>query len=352
MTISPLPLSDRRSSIMWKEDTFDYKTLTMSLAPETKKSSHEVPKLSDSDPYELYLSSEEDASISDYDNECLFDSDDSEVDETDEHSRTSTRSSIRTSREITARAISFRVVGRPQIIEINHHSTPNQNSLFPAGLKMKTDSTSKNTLAMKPLPLLTLSKDSIHEERSRSPLSLLSSTPAVSPLSENPSTPTPLIQSNLSFYEELALFSTELSQPWMPLSEFSLSESDKSVNQDSSLNSPGLLSASHAPKVSARSSSRSAVAALRRVSRSFHVPKISLAYTPGVTSPRSPSYQGKNLSPLSTPDCEKPLPQITDTTDRIADNRAEGTTSPTGHALPKIRTERRISLGYSKKLTK
>ena len=90
-----------------------------SLDGSTPKESEKQTILPENDPHELYLSSEEDASLSDDydDSDSLVDFEPS--DDTEEATRaSSSRASSRKSQEDTARVVSFIVVGKPVIIDI------------------------------------------------------------------------------------------------------------------------------------------------------------------------------------------------------------------------------------------
>ncbi|RDW78496.1 hypothetical protein BP5796_06348 [Coleophoma crateriformis] len=90
----------------------------------------------DSDPHELYLSSEEDASESADDASLL--SYDEEEDE-ENASRATSRSSSLSSQPDTARAVSFKFAGKPQVIDIFlHPHLPTRRSTAPAENRQST----------------------------------------------------------------------------------------------------------------------------------------------------------------------------------------------------------------------
>jgi hypothetical protein len=73
----------------------------------------------ESDPHELYLSSEEDASFSDdYDNSISDFEEDMSLEDAEAARACSSRASSRKSQEDTARIVSFISVGKPQIVDI------------------------------------------------------------------------------------------------------------------------------------------------------------------------------------------------------------------------------------------
>lgn len=75
-----------------------------------------------SDPHELYLSSEEDASLSDDYEGSLMEFEDSEGEVEEVRGRQASRASRRKSQEDTARVVSLIVVGKPQIVNIFNSS--------------------------------------------------------------------------------------------------------------------------------------------------------------------------------------------------------------------------------------
>ncbi|KAI9047317.1 hypothetical protein LZ554_008764 [Drepanopeziza brunnea f. sp. 'monogermtubi'] len=86
-----------------------------------RKDSDGISRFKQNDPHELYLSSEEEASLSDdydYDSDSLLDFDSTYSD--DEFTACPSRTSSRKSREVTATAVNFKVVGKPQIVKINN----------------------------------------------------------------------------------------------------------------------------------------------------------------------------------------------------------------------------------------
>jgi hypothetical protein len=108
------PRSEKRASkiletVMQDLKTFDDKETA-------KEESQRMSVLTESDPHELYLSSEEDASLSDDYEGSLMDFEESDG----EHprGRQTSRASRRRSQEDTARVVSFIVVGKPQIVNI------------------------------------------------------------------------------------------------------------------------------------------------------------------------------------------------------------------------------------------
>lgn len=100
-----------------RKDTLEPKlmTLTKSNMP------YNMSRLNTSDPHESYLSSEEDVSISDCSEEMIFDSDDCDVDIILDSSNSESPGT-------TAKAISFRAAGRPNLIDISSRSSSNSST--------------------------------------------------------------------------------------------------------------------------------------------------------------------------------------------------------------------------------
>ena len=102
--------SDKRASRILESVLLELKTLDGTLPAKDAEQLSIV-----SDPHELYLSSEEDASLSDYDDSnSLIDFAPTE----DGASQPTSRASSRRSQEDTARVVSFTLVTKPQIIQI------------------------------------------------------------------------------------------------------------------------------------------------------------------------------------------------------------------------------------------
>ncbi|KAK0123940.1 hypothetical protein ONS95_008930 [Cadophora gregata] len=113
--------SEKRTSKILDNVLLELKNINGSLAKE-----NDISRLDQEDPHELYLSSEEDASLSDdyEDTDSLLDFE--ETYSEDENGGSSSRASSRRSEEITATAVSFMVV-KPHIVEIHipsNHTAP------------------------------------------------------------------------------------------------------------------------------------------------------------------------------------------------------------------------------------
>ena len=107
--------SDKRASKILENVLLELQSLDGSLSAKEAEQQSIV-----SDPHELYLSSEEDASLSDdyEDSESLVDFEASPVEDGQE-SKPSSRASSRRSQEDTARVVSFTLVTKPQIVQID-----------------------------------------------------------------------------------------------------------------------------------------------------------------------------------------------------------------------------------------
>lgn len=101
--------SEKRASKILQSVLADLKNLEDTAKEEAER----ISALQTSDPHEEYLSSEEDASLSDYEGSMM----DFEI-LGDEQERNPSRASRRKSEEVTARMVSFMVVGKPQIVNI------------------------------------------------------------------------------------------------------------------------------------------------------------------------------------------------------------------------------------------
>ncbi|CAG8961400.1 hypothetical protein HYFRA_00013348 [Hymenoscyphus fraxineus] len=130
--------SDRRASSMLKDVMLELHNLDGSEG----KDIEEVSVVEEKDPHELYLSSEEDASLSDFeDSESLVDfepMEEAEIMEA-ELKAPGSRGSSRKSQEVTARAVSFTMV-KPMIIDI----TPATNASPPRPTTSAFESSSRS----------------------------------------------------------------------------------------------------------------------------------------------------------------------------------------------------------------
>ncbi|KAG9236689.1 hypothetical protein BJ875DRAFT_208991 [Amylocarpus encephaloides] len=112
------PRSERRASTMLKDVMLELQRMDGVKEPDMAAPS-QTPE--EGDPHQLYLSSEEEGSLSDYDEDSLLDFEPAEADDVDLDARASSSSSSRASRkpaQITARVVSLTLV-KPQIVEIH-----------------------------------------------------------------------------------------------------------------------------------------------------------------------------------------------------------------------------------------
>ncbi|KAG0646627.1 hypothetical protein D0Z07_7522 [Hyphodiscus hymeniophilus] len=145
--------SDKRASKLLESVLLELKTLDGTVPAKDAEQSSIV-----SDPHELYLSSEEDVSLSDYeDSDSLVDFEPSEADE----SQPASRASSRRSQEDTARAVSLTIITKPQIIQVNIPRPASQN---------RHSTTLENHTA--PMTNTTTSYISTHNPRRSAPLTL------------------------------------------------------------------------------------------------------------------------------------------------------------------------------------
>ncbi|KAH7388981.1 hypothetical protein BKA64DRAFT_126812 [Cadophora sp. MPI-SDFR-AT-0126] len=134
--------SEKRTSKILDNVLLELKNIDGSRTKE-----NDMSRLDQEDPHELYLSSEEDASLSDdyEDTDSLLDFE--ETYSEDENGGSSSRASSRRSQEITATVVSFMVV-KPHIVEIHipsNHTAP----VTPADEKPDSIDTALPTIATK-----------------------------------------------------------------------------------------------------------------------------------------------------------------------------------------------------------
>jgi len=107
--------SDKRASRLLENVMLELQSLDGSKQKEEDKMS----LVQESDPHELYLSSEEDASFSDDNDDSISDfEEDMNLEDAEAARASSSRASSRKSQEDTARIVSFISVGKPQIVDI------------------------------------------------------------------------------------------------------------------------------------------------------------------------------------------------------------------------------------------
>jgi hypothetical protein len=106
--------SEKRTSKLLENVMLELQNLDGSRQKEADK----ISIIQESDPHELYLSSEEDASFSDDYEDSLSEYEAMSPEEGEAARASSSRASSRRSQEDTARIVSFVMVGKPQIVDI------------------------------------------------------------------------------------------------------------------------------------------------------------------------------------------------------------------------------------------
>jgi hypothetical protein len=127
--------SEKRASRLLENVMLELQNLDGSRQKEEDK----ISLVHESDPHELYLSSEEDASFSDDNDDSPTDFEEATSSEDAKATRASSpRASSRKSQEDTARVVSFTSVGKPQIVEINVPNTSPSTANKRITLKLET----------------------------------------------------------------------------------------------------------------------------------------------------------------------------------------------------------------------
>ncbi|KAF4632203.1 hypothetical protein G7Y89_g5931 [Cudoniella acicularis] len=141
------PRSEKRASKMLNDVMLELQSMDGSIAKDIEKPSI----VQQTDPHELYLSSEEDASLSDYD-DSLSDFEIMDAEQEEGTRDSSSRASSRKSQEVTARVVSFTLV-KPQIIDIFCHSPPKRPASVFEHLGQSGSPSSPLRSARRPSPL-------------------------------------------------------------------------------------------------------------------------------------------------------------------------------------------------------
>ena len=269
------------------------------------------------DPHESYLSSEEDASLSDDGEDSLLDfeaeSPATENEEQKIHSRTSSRGS-----QEEARVVSFTMVSKPKIIEIHHmrsisnpttrEHSPSNSSELPSRLSLDI-STSTNTTTT---PLRRVSNLASVHRLSISSISALSSYSASISASSNTSHPprkSSKFSSFMSKHSQSSFLGSEYRSPSpsiSPASNNTPGYQSRRMSGVGSIERPKTAFAGEKEqkwtlnKGLTKSSVNSTIA--NAMKKRPSMPKINLAYTPGVVTPRTSNSSKSNLSSnVSTP---------------------------------------------------
>ena len=142
------PRSEKRASRILDNMILGLKNLDGSTPKELEK----ISVVGEEDPHELYLSSEEDASLSDDYEDSLNELEPVDSNETGERV-TSSRASSRRSQEDTARVVSFIMVGKPQIVDIFQTSPTATQKRHSLDLEKLTSTLNKKPAQRRPSPL-------------------------------------------------------------------------------------------------------------------------------------------------------------------------------------------------------
>lgn len=280
--------SEKRVSRLLENVMVELKSLDGSMLAREAERSAEL-----SDPLERYLSSEEDASLSDEytDSESLVDF--SPIEELDTQNKPSSRGSSRKSQEDTARVVSITIVGKPQIVEItlNPSSQKRQSLVFASDVEVPTLPRARRPSPLKLYPSA-LRRLSISSTMS------FTSTSYIPPSHSNESSPSlttlpPRKSSKLA--SNISSLVTNTKHAFLNSDPFSAAE----ANQGTLPTEPESHPTPPTPKTPI---SMAAAAWKHGMSRTLSkarkpsMPKISLAYTTGVV-PQNPKGLGINLTP-------------------------------------------------------
>ncbi|KAH6664406.1 hypothetical protein B0J14DRAFT_245044 [Halenospora varia] len=141
--------SEKRASKMLNDVMLELQNMDGSMEKDMEKNS----MVEETNPHELYLSSEEDASLSDDYDDSLSEFEVMDATEETEAVRpSSSRASSRKSQEVTARVVSFTMV-KPQIVDIFCHSPPKRPVSVFANLETSARSASPSRAPRRPSPL-------------------------------------------------------------------------------------------------------------------------------------------------------------------------------------------------------
>ncbi|CAD6500209.1 BgTH12-07392 [Blumeria graminis f. sp. triticale] len=334
------PRSNKRPAMRFRAASLEFNILELNKGNISLTSS----SLQVTDPHEVYLSSEEDASISDYDESSLFELDDSDVDPIPiscEHIN-------QCSQEVIARAISFRVAGKPQIVEINNSSAETSPSLTVA-----SSNTSSKRSSVSDLHTSSLldSRKSIYHTRNYAHST--SPTHIATPHTQTSSFVFNLTHEGLLRSSETPEFIAhyEPSNQTPSLSP-SLSIPERSVDKELQMILPYIDSSKppseNGSSVASKSPGRSAVAAWKRVSRNIRntsVVKLSLGYPTG-TGASKLCHRTKTPPRIIASDTEKSLSNIGASNENNSDT-IENISIPHTPILKSPKSERRgIALSF------
>jgi hypothetical protein len=264
--------SDKRASKILENVLLELKSMDGTVSTKEAEQQSIV-----SDPHELYLSSEEDASLSDdyEDTESLVDFEGSPTVDGEE-SKPSSRASSRRSQEDTARVVSFTLVTKPQIIQIDIPPTAAQKR-HSMNLEALTSSLSHTSASPKstrrPTPLK-LYPSSIR----RMSISSTTSNPLMHHSNQSLTSLPPRKSSKLS---NLSNIMTNAKNSFLSTDPFATDS--PSPNNDDGQETP--LTPKTPTSVAAAAWKKSLSRTMSKA-RKPSMPKLSLAYTQGVVSQR------------------------------------------------------------------
>ncbi|SZF00584.1 unnamed protein product [Blumeria hordei] len=334
------PRSSKRPAMRFRAASMEFNILELNK----EKISLTSSSLQVTDPHEVYLSSEEDASISDYDESSLFELDDSDVDPIP----ISCEDINQRSQEVIAKAISFRVAGRPQIVEINNSSAETSPSLTVTS--SNTSSKRSSVSDLHPSSLLD-SRKSIHHTRnyahSMSPTYIAT-----------PHTPSSSFVFNLTHEGLLRSSETpEFIAQYEPSNQTpspspSLSIPEQSLDKELQMILPYIDSSKtpseNGSSVASKSPGRSAVAAWKRVSRNIRntsVVKLGLGNPTGMGTSKL-CHRTRTLPSIIASETEKSLSHLGASNENNSDV-TENISTPHTPILKSPKSERRgIALSF------
>lgn len=275
--------SDKRASKILENVLLELKSLDGTVSTKEAEQQSIV-----SDPHELYLSSEEDASLSDdyEDVESLVEFESSPTEDGD--SKPSSRASSRRSQEDTARMVSFTLVTKPQIIQIVIPPPATAAKRHSMNLEQLTSSTSsyipsassyipKATRRPIPLKLYPSTRRLSVSSISSNPLSMHHSNQSLSSLP-------PRKSSKLS---NLSNIMTNAKNSFLSSDPFATPTPD-SAHEDGEQETPVTPKT---PTSMAASAWKKSLGRTMSKARKPSMPKLSLAYTQGVVSHRDSSLR-------------------------------------------------------------
>lgn len=270
--------SEKRTSRVLENFVVELESLDGSTP--AKEAEHEIEV---SDPHELYLSSEEDASLIDEysDSESLIDF--SPTDGAEAQNAPASRGSSRKSQEDTATVVSFKSVGKPQLVEINISPSSQKRQSLTSEKEVEITSLPR---ARRPSPLKlypsALRRLSISSTMSLSSTSYIPGTP---PYESSPSLTSlpPRKSSKLASNFSSLVLSTKhafLNSDPYPVAEGSELATPAETAGSSTIPTP------KTPISMAAAAWKHGMARTISKARKPSMPKISLAYTTGVVPTR------------------------------------------------------------------